>query len=729
MDSNINLRDCVAAVAVGLGDRLNVKVQFDSRAETAYTDGETIHIPSSVMTAEPVWVWGYLVHEAAHIRFSSFEEGIQKPYIEAVRKGDSARNIPPLAVSESLFMSCWNCIEDAMIERLILEPFPGIEGYLSNLRETMVQKGYFSGPQKGENNAYGIVQWYSFYRAFTLGTKQVAYEQIYAAWRQLMEAMFEKQHLVELDDIIDRNATAKTTEDTLSITQGIFHWLAKRKEESGQSDQSDSTDQSSQQKEGNQAGKGQQPEASGDSGNSDQGQQPQGDGNSQQGSSKNQDQNSDSQNQKGSSSQGEANGKGENEEQNGQNNNGQNRTQNNDQSASNGQSDQNSDGQSSEANSGESAQNGKCENESQDKQSTQQSANGQNCQGASSDSQSSNAQADANQLSGTSGQQPQSQASEVGQSKLDWSNADKVEKPTSIEDEIKKHVKSNPNRSRDGFERAFEAALENMGTEAMRKADRDSLLTRGQATLNSVGQSQRIFDALKRHVYAIGATQRTNRRAGKRFDIRRINRIMAGDLRVFNGPVPHMEPNAHVKILIDMSYSMHAKGGLRALNALTGALAIYQAFQLGKATIPVTIDGFGSMPMSLTFKNETALQTKQVLERSMFHLATTDLARALIYSGFDLARQREKRKVLLVLTDGKPTDCDLDSEDFAKTLELLKHNGIEIFFIGILLNHNVLEVLRSVVGHHLVADVQDIDQLAQEMFNTIGHKMCDYLNA
>lgn len=738
--SNIDLKNCAAAVAVGLGDQLNVKVQFVD-SQTAYTNGSTIFIPSSVMNSDPVWVWGYLVHEAAHIRFTSFD-GFES-YANEVQQGNPSKNIPGLQVSNKMFHDLWNCLEDAMIERLILEPFPGVEDYLSDLRKTMVQDGTFSGPKPGMNNPYQITMSYAFYRAFFLGTKQSAYDEIYVKWRDFMKMIFGQVELAKLDDIVDRNAIAKTSEENAAITRDIFYWLAEQKlkmtgDQSGKSSQKDSTQQ------------GQDQSSTGDG--------------------KSSQSNSDTNVQQGENQNGQLGSKSENESSNVTNQEGQSSHEDQTSECGRGKGKKNSDqkdGQGKESagqdgmtqdgqpkqgkqdgdlakqivdvqigQSGEQGdQNVNSEAQSSDVQSNKQSVEAQSQGLQSGKGEGKGASTDQSQSLGSTGKSSGKSNERGGQGAscgLDWTlNSDNGETPKTIETEVQKQF-GNVGRSQNpfSFDNIFAVAIKHMGTTQMLKAKRDEVLkTSLPCTLDTVSQTQRIYDALKRRVYAIGATQRANRRAGKRFDIRRINRIMAGDLRVFNGNVPHMEPNAHVKILIDMSGSMHITKQNKARNALTGAAAIYQAFQLGKATIPVTIDAFGSVPMTLTFKEENKLLIKQILERSMVNLRGTRLATALIYSGMSLARQKEKRKVLLVLTDGMPGDCDFNGEVFRQVLDILKHSGIETFFIGIGFPTKMLNMLRNVIGTDHVADVQNINTLAQEMFNTIGQRMCDYLNA
>ena len=67
--------------------------------------------------------------------------------------------------------------------------------------------------------------------------------------------------------------------------------------------------------------------------------------------------------------------------------------------------------------------------------------------------------------------------------------------------------------------------------------------------------------------------------------------------------------------------------------------------------------------------------------------STTYLSLGMQYGIFSLSKRREKRRIMLVLTDGVPTDCRIDKEnrEFRKVMSLAKKEGVDVFFIGIAL--------------------------------------------
>ena len=67
---------------------------------------------------------------------------------------------------------------------------------------------------------------------------------------------------------------------------------------------------------------------------------------------------------------------------------------------------------------------------------------------------------------------------------------------------------------------------------------------------------------------------------------------------------------------------------------------------------------------------------------------STRLGAAIRHAGDDLARQRSYRRLLLVVTDGEPSDVDVDDpkylvEDARKAIFQLNRLGIDVFCVGL----------------------------------------------
>jgi cobaltochelatase CobT len=70
--NNQTLNNAFPIVAAALGNKFGVRVMIGG--EDAYTDGSTINLPAYNLE-DPSYkdvAWGYLAHEAAHVRFTEF---------------------------------------------------------------------------------------------------------------------------------------------------------------------------------------------------------------------------------------------------------------------------------------------------------------------------------------------------------------------------------------------------------------------------------------------------------------------------------------------------------------------------------------------------------------------------------------------------------------------------------------------------------------------------------
>src|SRR5690606_7747730 len=110
----------------------------------AYTDGKTIVLPLlNAMSELKDVLFGYLAHEAAHVRFSDFST--LKRCRSAIEK------------------SCTNLLEDIRIERLIQEVFPGTRFTLDISWTYIVEQG-MSPPATPEDNEATQLHQYLLHR-------------------------------------------------------------------------------------------------------------------------------------------------------------------------------------------------------------------------------------------------------------------------------------------------------------------------------------------------------------------------------------------------------------------------------------------------------------------------------------------------------------------------------------------------------------------------------------
>ncbi len=166
-------------------------------------------------------------------------------------------------------------------------------------------------------------------------------------------------------------------------------------------------------------------------------------------------------------------------------------------------------------------------------------------------------------------------------------------------------------------------------------------------------------------------------RLGRLVDHRTLHRLLAGDPRVFRRKEEKRAINTAVIVLLDRSGSM---SGPRMELARKTVLAL--ADVLG--TIPGISVSTGAFPgkdgavVSMTPFGRTATQTKD--NYAMTAIGGTPLAQALGWARVQMAVRQEQRKILLIATDGQPSNPGL----VRALLERLEAEGVELMGLGIL---------------------------------------------
>ncbi len=128
------ITNALPIVAAAYGRKFGVPVQVGGTS--ACTDGRTIHIPE--IGDDPIaksLAWGYLTHEAAHVRETDF-----KAY------GDFSKQCP-------LCGSVLNILEDVRVESAILRPYPGARSTLDAVMTWLIEQGNVAAPKEGDSPA------------------------------------------------------------------------------------------------------------------------------------------------------------------------------------------------------------------------------------------------------------------------------------------------------------------------------------------------------------------------------------------------------------------------------------------------------------------------------------------------------------------------------------------------------------------------------------------------
>ena len=123
------LQRALPIVGAALGRKLGVQVEVSGR--NAFTDGERIVLPAfdPEYPEQELKTWGFLHHEAAHIRYTDFE----------LDQGGSAFR-----------RRLTNLLEDIRIERALSREYPGTAFTLSEVVRQLVAEGRLSAPAKSD---------------------------------------------------------------------------------------------------------------------------------------------------------------------------------------------------------------------------------------------------------------------------------------------------------------------------------------------------------------------------------------------------------------------------------------------------------------------------------------------------------------------------------------------------------------------------------------------------
>ena len=142
MIRNKDILNCLPLLASILGRNYGVTVQIGG--DSAYTNGNEIHIPSLPLNCDKEMVWlarGYIDHESAHIRFTDFEV-LQEAKLDPVTH------------------HLWNSIEDWRVEERLSSLYPGCRQHFQWLaRKIFVEDTDKRQEEAGDKPASSILKY------------------------------------------------------------------------------------------------------------------------------------------------------------------------------------------------------------------------------------------------------------------------------------------------------------------------------------------------------------------------------------------------------------------------------------------------------------------------------------------------------------------------------------------------------------------------------------------
>ncbi|EPQ9996402.1 TPA: VWA domain-containing protein [Vibrio vulnificus] len=205
---NHPLKNALPIVAAAYGEKFGVKVLI--QGQDAFTDGERIVIPTA-NPDDPHYqqiAWGYLAHEAAHIRHTNFDM-VQKASSKPIRK------------------ALLNIIEDVRIENELAKDYPGTRRSISQVIEFMVDTQQMCVPERLEP-ASNLQAWLLFrLRCHFLGQK--ALTPLYQAVDERVRQLFPAAAMSRLSAMLTAVPSLASTGEVLKLVDAI---VATLKEES-----------------------------------------------------------------------------------------------------------------------------------------------------------------------------------------------------------------------------------------------------------------------------------------------------------------------------------------------------------------------------------------------------------------------------------------------------------------------------------------------------------------
>lgn len=201
---NHPLKNALPIVAAAYGEKFGVKVLI--QGQDAFTDGERIVIPTA-NPDDPHYqqiAWGYLAHEAAHIRHTNFEM-VQKASSKPIRK------------------ALLNIIEDVRIENALAKDYPGIRRSISQVIEYMVDTQQMCVPEQLEP-ASNLQAWLLFrLRCHFLGQK--ALTPLYQVVDERVRQLFPAAAMSRLSAMLTAVPSLGSTGEVLKLVDAIVAML------------------------------------------------------------------------------------------------------------------------------------------------------------------------------------------------------------------------------------------------------------------------------------------------------------------------------------------------------------------------------------------------------------------------------------------------------------------------------------------------------------------------
>jgi cobaltochelatase CobT len=232
---NKTLNNAFPIVAAALGNKFGVNVSVGG--SDAYTTGKMINIPAYNLE-DPSYkdvAWGYLAHEAAHVRFTDFT-AFSNAATNPVRK------------------RIVNILEDIRIEKLMQNAYPGTKRTTEKVVQHLIQTGGFQITGQNEQvHPAAVLSQFLLFRLRNDILGQTALLSYADTAESLLEDTFPVGAVTRLNGLLSEVPQFQFTRDCVRLADRILRMIEEEQEkeqekalQKQQSQQQDSDDSSSQ---------------------------------------------------------------------------------------------------------------------------------------------------------------------------------------------------------------------------------------------------------------------------------------------------------------------------------------------------------------------------------------------------------------------------------------------------------------------------------------------------
>ncbi|MFC0179519.1 VWA domain-containing protein [Thorsellia kenyensis] len=242
----------------------------------------------------------------------------------------------------------------------------------------------------------------------------------------------------------------------------------------------------------------------------------------------------------------------------------------------------------------------------------------------------------------------------------------------------------------------------------------------GKAELNSIKlamkESSLLRLRLRNWLVSLQQTKPVPKQKGQRLMTKRLGLSQAGETRIFQQHTFKTAPNADIHLLVDRSSSMNRITNIhnttRSYSDIANQAALSLALALeGIVGISLAVTYFGkagNTPALTSVLRPNELVSTNASKFYQYANGNTPMAEGIWFAVHDLLKQKNKRKIIIVVTDGKPS-C---TEQALEIIKMCGENRFEIIGIGI-----QEEYVRTLFPHSIV--INDPAQLKNELFKTL----------